>query len=179
MKTKFHCLEKWKAITWDRVKSWSNAPDLGISLFVLDHQRVYLLWVVGNVCCFSRWLSRAFQGEPPPSPGLLFREKGTHLRGLFEAVLPITKQHGVVRARGPQIHPSIHPSVHRYVSLVISTNHHAEIMLTRAQKIGFLWFVTVWSVRFDKMCMDVWICDGCVYIYSWRGNLQQFFSLGV
>ena len=28
----------------------------------------------------------------------------------------------------PSIHPSIHPSVHRYVSLVISTNHHAEIM---------------------------------------------------
>jgi hypothetical protein len=33
------------------------------------------------------------------------------LRGLFEAVLPSTKQHGVVRARGPQIHPSIHPSI--------------------------------------------------------------------
>ena len=117
MKTKFHCLEKWKAITWDRVKSWSNAPDLGISLFVLDHQRVYLLWVVGNVCCFSRWLSQAFQGEPPPSPGLLFREKGTHLRGLFEAVLPSTKQHGVVRARGPQIHSSIHPSIRPSICL--------------------------------------------------------------
>jgi hypothetical protein len=43
-------------------------------------------------------------------------------------------------------------------------------MLTRAQKIGFLWFVTVWSVRFDKMCMDVWICDGCVYIYIVEGG---------